>query len=124
MPRRQCYCDPRDVFTPSTDAIQATDPTTGHTSIVGHLPAPVSHASAVALDGRIYMLGGLVRGSPTSRILVFDPSSPKVRLAGHLPLAVSHAAAATAGGTAYLIGGLGTGGKTLASVIEVRLRRP
>ena len=108
----------------ATDAIQATDPTTGHTSIVGHLPAPISHASAVELGGRIYLLGGLMGASPTSRILVFDPSSRKVRPAGHLPLAVSNAAAATAGGTAYLIGGLGTGGKTLASVIEVRLRRP
>jgi len=104
-----------------TDAIQAIDPRTGHTSIVGHLPAPTSHASAVMLDGRIYVLGGLVRGTATNRILAFDPSSPDVKPAGRLPLAVSNGAAATAGGMAYLIGGRGRGGRALTSIIKVRL---
>lgn len=59
----------------ATDAIQAINPASGRTTIVGHLPTPASHASAIALGGRIYILGGLVRTSPTNSILVFDPTS-------------------------------------------------
>ena len=88
----------------------------------GIFPAPMSHASAVALGGRVYVLGGSVHGLPTNRILAFDPSGRGVRTAGRLPVAVSNAAAATVGGTAYLIGGVGAGGKTLDSIVTVRLR--
>ncbi|MGH2973361.1 MAG: hypothetical protein ACRDLL_00620, partial [Solirubrobacterales bacterium] len=85
-------------------------------------PRPTSHASAVALGGRLYVLGGVVNGAPANRILVFDPSRHDVRPAGRLPRAVANGAAATSGGTAYLIGGIDAGGSALRSIIEVRLQ--
>jgi Kelch motif protein len=107
-----------------SDEIQAIDLANHSTNVVGRMPKPISHTSAVVLGGRIYVLGGRSRGSATSRILTFDPASHGVRSAGRLPLAVTNAAAATSGKTAYLIGGLGAGAKPLASVITVRLRSP
>ena len=50
----------------STDAIQAIDSTTGRASVVGHLPKPLAHASAIALGGRIYLLGGAIVSGPTA----------------------------------------------------------
>jgi hypothetical protein len=102
-------------------AIQAIDTRTGRSRIVGQLPRALSHASAVALRGRVYVLGGLVPKGPTAQILTFDPSTAKLRLAGRLPFPVTNAAAAVLGGTGYLIGGLDARGASLASVIEVRL---
>ena len=103
-----------------TDAIQELDTRTDRARIIGHLPRPLSHASAVVLSGRIYILGGRTRETPTDRIISFDPRTGRVDTAGRLPLAVTNAAAATVGGVGYLIGGLDASGSSLASVIEIR----
>ena len=104
-----------------TGAIQAFDTRTGRTNVIGHLPRPLSHDSAVALGGRIYILGGSEHGTPTNSILSFDPATRHVRSAGHLPLRVTNAAATSVGGVGYLIGGLDARGASLASVIDVRV---
>ncbi len=106
-----------------SNAIQAYDTGTTHSRLVGHLPRPLSHASAVALSGQIYVLGGRTAKKPTGRILSFDPSTRIVHPAGRLPMAVTNAAATTVGSVAYLIGGLDAQGGSLASVIEVTVRR-
>ena len=90
--------------------------------MVGHLPAPLEHASAVSLGGRIYVLGGTAGGAATGRILSFDPSTQAAGRAGTLPGPVANAAAATVGGSAYLVGGLGKGGSPLDSIVRVTLR--
>lgn len=107
----------------STDAIQEVLPAAGTARVVGHLPAPLDHASAVSLDGRIYVLGGTAGGAATDRILSFDPSTRTVATAGTLPGPVSNAAAATVGGSGYLVGGLGKSGSPLNSVVRVTLRQ-
>lgn len=108
-----------------TDAIQAIDTRTGKVSVVGHIPTALSHASAIALGGRVYLLGGRVggvNGSATRTILAFDPPSRRVSAVGRLPMAVTNAAAATAGGVGYLAGGLGASGSPLASIVTLRLK--
>jgi hypothetical protein len=105
-----------------TDAIQQIDPAAGTAHVVAHLPHALEHASAVALDGRIYVLGGTAGGQATDRVVSFDPGSRAVRAAGALPSPVSNAAAATVGGSGYLIGGLGKGGAPLDSVIRLTTR--
>jgi Kelch motif len=105
-----------------TDAIQAIDSTTGRATIVGHLPKPLAHASAIALGGRIYVLGGAIASGPTALILGFDPSSGRASVAGRLPAPITNAAAATLGDTGYLVGGIGPGGSPLRSVIAIRLQ--
>jgi N-acetylneuraminic acid mutarotase len=104
-----------------SDAIQAIDTGSGRARVIGHLRRPLSHASAVVLDGRIYVLGGSSRERPTDEILSFDPSTGRARSAGHLPFPIANAAAAGVGGIGYLIGGLDAKGGSLGSVIEVRL---
>ena len=107
----------------STDAIQAIDSTTGRASVVGHLPKALAHASAIALGGRIYLLGGAIGSGPTALIVGFDPSSARASVAGRLPVPITNAAAATLGHIGYLVGGIGSGGSPLRSVIAIRLQR-
>jgi hypothetical protein len=104
------------------DAVQAIDPAAGTARVVAHLPQPVSHASAIDLGSRIYVLGGTAGGTPTDRIVAFDPGTGALQAAGTLPSPVSNAAAATIGGSGYLIGGLGKGGSPLASVVRLTLK--
>lgn len=105
-----------------TDAIQAIDVADGSAQVVGHLPQPVDHASAIALGGRIYVLGGTSGGDATDEIVAFEPSSGAATAAGHLPMPVSNAAAATVGRTGYLVGGLGAGSTPTASIVTLSLR--
>ena len=61
------------------------NPKTGSARVVGHLPEPVSHASALALGGSIYLLGGEANGTPSDRIWRFEPGHQNVVAAGRLP---------------------------------------
>jgi N-acetylneuraminic acid mutarotase len=103
-----------------SDAIRAVNPKTGSAQIVGRLPQPVSHASAVALGQRIYLLGGESNGAASDRIWRFDPADGKVVPAGRLPLPVAYGAAAVVGSTAYLVGGRGADGSALRTVVVLR----
>jgi len=105
------------------DAIQEVDPRAGTARIVGHLPAAVSHASAVTLGGDIYLLGGEAEGSPTSQIWRFDPETKTVSTAGRLPQPISGGATAAVGSSAYLIGGTGAGETPLATVFKLEVER-
>jgi Kelch motif len=102
-----------------TDEIQEYDIATERSVVAGHLPAPVSHASAITLDGTIFLLGGRVGGSGTDRIYRFDPTSNLVTPAGRLPQPVYDGAAGALDNRAYLIGGIGRSGTSLASVIAL-----
>jgi Kelch motif/PQQ-like domain len=107
----------------SSDAIQEVDPRAGTARVVGHLPQALSHAGAIVLGDRVYVLGGDVGGSPSDAIWRFDPGSGKVEPAGRLPVPVSGGATATVGSTAYLIGGTGTGEAALPTIVTLSLRR-
>jgi hypothetical protein len=104
-----------------TSVIQAFDATTGLTSIVGRLQQKLAHASAVALAGRIYILGGRLDGSTSDQIARFDPSSGGTRRVGHLPVAEQNAAAGVVGGVAYLVGGLTSAETPLSSIVTLKL---
>ncbi len=107
----------------ATDAIQAVDLARGTTRIAGHLPSGLSHASAIVLGPRIYILGGAGPGGTSDRILWFHPASGRVTDAGRLPVRVADAAALTVGGSGYLVGGLDSHGDALSTVIVLHLRR-
>ena len=102
-----------------TDEIQEYEVATGRVSVVGHLPQGVDHASAVLLNGVIYLLGGRRNGVASDRILRFDPSRRAVVPAGRLPAPVFDAAAGTALGVAYLAGGIGARGTSVDSVMKL-----
>ncbi len=103
-----------------SDAIREIDPKTGAARVLGHLRQPVSHASAVSLGGRVYLLGGEVGGIASDRIWRFDPATGALAPAGRLPLPVAGGAATVVGSTAYLIGGKGANGAALRTVVLLR----
>jgi len=104
-----------------TSAIQAFDTRSGRASVIGHLPGPLAHASAVVLGGRAYLLGGRLNGSTSDQILRFDPAKGTATPAGHLPEPVQNAAATVVGGVGYLVGGLTPEETPLSAVVALRL---
>lgn len=105
-----------------TDVIQRFDPRTGTTTVVGHLPETLAHASAAFLGGTLWVVGGVTGTTTTAQVWAIDPSTGAVRAAGTLPEAVSNAGTAVVGSTAYLLGGEGPAGPTapLDTVLELR----
>lgn len=105
-----------------TDAIQRFDPATGQTVVVGHLPTPLGHASAVVLGGQLFVLGGRVGSTPTAQIWLVDTGTGVVRPAGMLPDPQSDAGVAVIGETGWLVGGEVSGPlDPLDSVVELRV---
>lgn len=88
-----------------SDAIQRFDPASGKTVVVGHLPVTLGHASAVALGGVIWVVGGQAGTAPTDKIYRVDPATGAATEAGVLPGPRSDGAVAVIDGTAYLVGG-------------------
>lgn len=106
-----------------TDVIQRFDPRTGTTTVVGHMPEPLGHASAVFLGDTVWVVGGVTGTTTSAQVWAVDPSTGAVRAAGSLPAPVSDAGTATVGSTAYLLGGEGPAGPTapLDTVLELRV---
>jgi Kelch motif protein len=102
-----------------TSDIQEYDIATERSVIAGHLSEPVSHASAVSLDGGLYLIGGRRAGGASDRILRFDPRRNVALPAGRLPVPVFDGAARTYGDHAYLVGGLGPKTSPLDTVISL-----
>ena len=107
-------------------AIQRVNLATGTAAIVGHMPAPISAATAVILAGRIFIAGGQVtrgggaRLGASRKVLAYDPVHRRVTTVGRLPVAVTNAAAAVIGGTACLVGG-NNGNRQVTTVAQLRL---
>jgi N-acetylneuraminic acid mutarotase len=104
-----------------TRSIQKIDPGSGQVAVVGQLPAPLSHASAVEVGGRIYVLGGFVSNQVTGQVLQFDPQRGSVTPAGTLPAPVTDGAVTNIGDSAYLVGGQGTDRAPVATVVELKV---
>ena len=85
--------------------IQRVDPATGKVDLVGQMPAPISHASAIVRDGRILVIGGRSGGKPVDAIWVIAVDSGATGLVGRLPRPLSDFAIADVAGTIYVIGG-------------------
>jgi DNA-binding beta-propeller fold protein YncE len=105
-----------------TSDIQRFDPRTGRTTVIGHLPVPLGHASAFVLGGALYVAGGRSAGTASDRVFRIDTATGAVVGAATLPLAESDAPAAVVDGRAWLIGGETSGPLSpLSSVVELRL---
>ncbi len=107
--------------TPDTRSVQRYDPKTGETTVVAQLPAPLSHASAVTLGGRVYVVGGFVDNQVSAQALRFDPTTNEIVPAGTLPIPVTDGAAVVLDGVGYYVGGQGT---DRAVTDQVALIRP
>jgi outer membrane protein assembly factor BamB len=106
----------------STPAIVALDTATGQVRTLGQLLQPVSHASAVVLNGQLFVAGGTNGRQRTDKIWRIDPSTGTATSAGLLPYAVADAASAVLGGHGFLVGGTGNGDATLDTVVRLTPR--
>ena len=73
------------------------------------LPRGRQAGGLVALDGRLYLVGGVVEGGLASDTQVYDPAADRWTPAPGLPTPREHLGAAAAGGRVYVVGGR-TGG--------------
>jgi len=116
---------------PPLDTIQVVDPISHRARIVGHLPEPLSEASAVTIGSHVLVIGGITvehgpgsapsaTGSATSSaggystttvpdIWSFDATTAKVRRVAQLPEPVARAGVAVAGSVAWVVGGESSG---------------
>jgi hypothetical protein len=104
-----------------TDVVQKVSLLSGQVSVTGRLPEPLGHATALILDGQIFVLGGRTGTVPSAMIWRLDPASGALAPAGQLPTPVSDAGSVTVGGVGYLVGGEVTGpANPLDSVVALR----
>src|SRR5215211_1302903 len=73
------------------------------------LPRGRQAGGLVALDGRLYLVGGVVDGGLAADTQVYDPAADRWSPAPGLPTRREHLGAAAAGGRVYAVGGR-TGG--------------
>ncbi len=84
------------------------------------LPVPRQESAVVALDGRIYVIGGYgAQPVPDTLVLVYDAVAGTWGEAAPVPEALHHAAAAVVDGKIYLIGGFGRSFADRAPVASV-----
>jgi len=80
------------------------------------LPQGRSAGGLVALDGRLYLVGGVVDGGLAADTQVYDPDADRWSSAPGLPTPREHLGAAAAGGRVYVVGGRVRGvGNSLAA---------
>jgi outer membrane protein assembly factor BamB len=104
-----------------SDAILSYDPASGTVLQVGVLPGPLTHASAVTLGGRVYVVGGrhAVSGAQTAQIIEIDPVSAVATVVGELPRPLSDAAVARVHGHIVVAGGEDAAGATQRAVLTL-----
>jgi non-specific serine/threonine protein kinase len=103
-----------------TASVQRYDPTTHTTTVVAQLPAPLSHASAIAFGDVAFILGGFVNNVPSTEILRFDANTNRVTNVGTLPAPLTDAGATVISEVGYLVGGEGPGRSTTSHVEVLR----
>src|SRR5918992_3187579 len=80
------------------------------------LPQGRSAGGLVALDGRLYLVGGVVDGGLAADTQVYDPAADRWSPAPGLPTPREHLGAAASGGRVYVVGGrVGGIGRNLAT---------
>ncbi|MBI4635329.1 MAG: galactose oxidase [Candidatus Rokubacteria bacterium] len=83
----------------------------GTWTVLAPMPTARQEVAAAALDGRVFVVGGLgPGGAPSAIVEAFDPATNRWETRAPLPAATHHAAAATLEGRLFVIGGF-TGGR-------------
>jgi DNA-binding beta-propeller fold protein YncE len=87
--------------------------------LVTRLPAGLRYAGVAALDGKIYVAGGVTPAGESDAVFVVDPARGTVRRLGTLPAPVAHAPLVALGGKLYLVGGTTSGGAPVARIVRI-----
>lgn len=89
-------------------------PTTGAWTQGAPMPTPRSDAASAVVDGKIYVIGGLLAsGESTDTVEVYDPATDTWETLAPLQ-GFDHAMAATVGGKIYVIGGHSSSGDQIS----------
>src|SRR5688572_535382 len=67
---------------------------------------PIQETAAVAVAGKIYVLGGLSGQGTVARVQIYDTATSAWSDGPDLPIGMHHVNAATDGTTIYVLGGL------------------
>lgn len=121
-----CTDDPHDGCAAGTyyDTLQILDTATGlwSTDTANPMPAARAAASAVAADGKLYVVGGYdSTGAPQSDLYIYDPAAPsgsRWTVGAPMPTARAYAAAGVIGDDLYVAGGW-PGGATSVYALEI-----
>ncbi len=104
---------------PRLDALQIYDPISDTWSLGNPMPAALAYASAVALDGKIYVMGGIdPNGGITDTLYIYDTGTGVWTQGASMAEARAVAGAAAIGGKIYLAGGW-AGGTTMVATLEI-----
>ena len=83
------------------------------------LPTSRQEVGVATLNGRVYVIGGLVTGAATTALEAFDTETNQWHILGSLPTPLHHVAAAVAEGKVYSIGGfVGFSFTAVSSLLE------
>jgi YVTN family beta-propeller protein len=107
----------------ATDRVLVFDPATRKVRTLGRLPAPLTHAAAVAYDGNALVFGGRGSGLASQRasVLSIDPVSGRIRHAGRLPIALSDLAAVSTQHGINVLGGRDASGGVHDEIWSARM---
>lgn len=101
--------------------IQVINPSTGSAQVIGTMPEALEGASAVTIQGHVYIAGGdsastgtTTPNSSSPTIWAFDAVTDRMLRAGSLRVAVSYAGIAVTGTAAWVVGGETNGVATSA----------
>jgi|SRR5215208_6966775 len=96
-----------EVFSSTANSAQLTNSGESFWSNGPDLPSLITEHSAVVLEGKIYIIGGvdLVEGGRTDVVRVFDITSNQWSIAPPLPIPLDHTGVSTDGSKIYVVGG-------------------
>jgi N-acetylneuraminic acid mutarotase len=102
-------------------ALDVYDPTSNTWETRGNIPTPRGLASACVVNGKIYMIGGVVgdlEGAPLSTMDEYDPATDTWTRKNNMPTARVWSSSSVANGKIYVIGGVNFGGPVFSKVEE------
>ncbi len=89
------------------DTVEVYDPETNTWTTAAPLPIPIDHTSAVAYDGKLYLVGGFLENKvSTDKLFIYDPIENKWTMGSPLPSPRGALTAEVINGTIYAIGGV------------------
>ena len=92
-----------------TDVVQAFDPASRSSAVVGHLPVSLSDLSAVTVGDTTYLVGGYDGHTPRREIYATTDGT-SFRIVGRLPEGVRYPAVSAVGTTIVIAGGRAANG--------------
>jgi len=88
-------------------------------AVLARLPVGLRYAGVAALDGRIYVAGGVTTSGESTAVYSVDVRTKTVAQVATLPTAVAHAPLVAIGGRLYLVGGTDAAGRPRSAILGI-----